>query len=52
MTADDLGVLKCDLRHDRNIGERLARHGMHPVPYEEGLAVARCIQVLRYLGAH
>ena len=52
MTADDLGALKCDLRHDRNVGERLAHHGMHPVPYEEGLAVARRIRASRYLGVH
>ena len=50
--ADGPGALKCDLRDDRNVGERLARHGMHPVPYEEGLAVARRIRASRYLGTH
>lgn len=50
--ADGPEALKCDLRDDRNVGERLARHGMHPVPYEEGLAVARRIRASRYLGAH
>ncbi|KAG6334433.1 hypothetical protein ID866_4654 [Astraeus odoratus] len=45
-----LVALKCDLRDDRNVAERLARHGMHAVQYEEGLAVARRIRASRYLG--
>ncbi|KIO07809.1 hypothetical protein M404DRAFT_135958 [Pisolithus tinctorius Marx 270] len=42
-------ALKCDLRDDRNVAERLARHGLHSVQYEEGLAVARRIRASRYL---
>ncbi|CAK5267786.1 unnamed protein product [Mycena citricolor] len=44
-----LVALKCDLRDDRSIRERLQRHGAHPVQYEEGLAVARRIRASRYL---
>lgn len=43
-------ALKCDLRDDRHIKERLVRYGTHPVQYEEGLAVARRIRASRYLG--
>ncbi|KAF7798004.1 hypothetical protein EIP86_009214 [Pleurotus ostreatoroseus] len=46
-----LVALKCDLRDDRAIQERLARFNMHTVQYEEGLAVARRIRASRYLGA-
>ncbi len=45
-----LVALKCDLRDDRAVQERLARYGMHTVQYEEGLAVARRIRASRYLG--
>ena len=44
-------ALKCDLREDRQVMERLAQFGMHTVQYEEGLAVARRIRASRYLGA-
>lgn len=44
-----LVALKCDLRDDRTVQERLARYGMHTVQYEEGLAVARRIRASRYL---
>ena len=43
-------ALKCDLRDDRTILERLQRFSTHPVQYEEGLAVARRIRASRYLG--
>ncbi|KAI6044219.1 small GTPase superfamily [Pisolithus marmoratus] len=42
-------ALKCDLRDDRNVAERLARHGLHSVQSEEGIAVARRIRASRYL---
>ncbi|KAJ6625004.1 P-loop containing nucleoside triphosphate hydrolase protein [Mycena sp. CBHHK59/15] len=42
-------ALKCDLRDDRPVKERLQRYGTHPVQYEEGLAVARRIRASRYL---
>ncbi|KAJ7113688.1 P-loop containing nucleoside triphosphate hydrolase protein [Mycena crocata] len=44
-----LVALKCDLRDDRPVKERLQRYGAHPVQYEEGLAVARRIRASRYL---
>jgi Rho family, other len=44
-------ALKCDLRDDRTVRERLARYGRRTVQYEEGLAVARRIRASRYLGA-
>ncbi|KAF9478286.1 hypothetical protein BDN70DRAFT_860383 [Pholiota conissans] len=44
-----LVALKCDLRDDPAIKERLKRYGTHPVQYEEGLAVARRIRASRYL---
>ena len=43
-------ALKCDLRDDAAVKERLNRYGSHPVQYEEGLAVARRIRASRYLG--
>ncbi|RXW23972.1 hypothetical protein EST38_g1866 [Candolleomyces aberdarensis] len=46
-----LVALKCDLREDRAVKERLQRYGGHTVQYEEGLAVARRIRASRYLGA-
>lgn len=45
-----LAALKCDLRDDRNVRERLARYNKTTVQYEEGLAVARRIRASRYLG--
>ncbi|KDQ61621.1 hypothetical protein JAAARDRAFT_31097 [Jaapia argillacea MUCL 33604] len=44
-----LVALKCDLRDDRSVKERLARYGTHPIQYEEGLTVARRIRASRYL---
>lgn len=43
-------ALKCDLRDDRAVMERMAYHGTKPVQYEDGLAVARRIRASRYLG--
>jgi hypothetical protein len=43
-------ALKCDLRDDRAVKERLDRYREHTVQYEEGLAVARRIRASRYLG--
>ncbi|KAF5355305.1 hypothetical protein D9758_005982 [Tetrapyrgos nigripes] len=44
-----LVALKCDLRDDWPVKERLSRYNAHPVQYEEGLAVARRIRASRYL---
>jgi Rho family, other len=44
--------LKCDLRDDRHVREKLARYNRQPVQYEEGLEVARRIRASRYLGRH
>jgi len=44
-----LVALKCDLRDDRDVKERLIRYGQRPVEYEEGLATARRIRASRYL---
>jgi len=44
-----LVALKCDLRDDYAVKERLQRYGTHPVQYEEGLAIARRIRASRYL---
>ncbi|KAF8074773.1 P-loop containing nucleoside triphosphate hydrolase protein [Lyophyllum atratum] len=44
-----LVALKCDLRDDRGVRDRLQRFGTHAVEYEEGLAVARRIRASRYL---
>ncbi|KAJ1306860.1 hypothetical protein OPQ81_007845 [Rhizoctonia solani] len=44
-----LVALKCDLRDDPVVRDRLSRFGSHPVIYEEGLAVARRIRASRYL---
>lgn len=44
-----LVALKCDLRDDRAVQDRLARYSQSPVQYEEGLAVARRIRASRYL---
>lgn len=46
----DLKALKCDLREDVGIRDKLSRRGLQPVGYEEGLAVARSIRATRYLG--
>jgi len=44
-----LVALKCDLREDRAVKDRLQRYGQHTVQYEEGLTVARRIRASRYL---
>jgi len=44
-----LVALKCDLRDDGTVRERLARFGQSTIQYEEGLAVARRIRASRYL---
>ncbi|RXK39186.1 rho family protein [Tremella mesenterica] len=44
-----LVALKCDLREDVTVKEKLARRNMRTVSYEEGLAVARVIRATRYL---
>ncbi|CAE6418046.1 unnamed protein product [Rhizoctonia solani] len=44
-----LVALKCDLRDDPVVRDRLSRFGSRPVIYEEGLAVARRIRASRYL---
>ncbi|GAA6049557.1 hypothetical protein JCM3770_000846 [Rhodotorula araucariae] len=41
-------ALKCDLRTDAVVCEKLEQHMMRPVQYEEGLAVARRIGASRY----
>jgi len=42
-------ALKCDLRDDRTVRDKLARYNKHAVQYEEGLEVARRIRASRYL---
>ena len=42
--------MKCDLREDERTRERLARHGEKCVAYDEGLAMAKHIRAVRYLG--
>ncbi|BGP12639.1 Rho GTPase [Rhodosporidiobolus nylandii] len=44
-----LVALKCDLREDQAARERLARHGVAPVEYEQGLLIAKRIRASRYL---
>ncbi|KAF8740010.1 hypothetical protein AX14_003926 [Amanita brunnescens Koide BX004] len=44
-----LVALKCDLRDDSHVKERLQRYGTRPVQYEEGVTVARRIRASRYL---
>jgi len=44
-----LVALKCDLRDDHFVRDRLARQNLRPVDYEEGLTVARRIRASRYL---
>jgi len=44
-----LVALKCDLRDEPTVQDRLARYGLHTVQYEDGLAVARRIRASRYL---
>jgi Rho family protein len=43
-------ALKCDLREDPDVKNKLAQRGLQPVSYEEGLATARAIRATRYLG--
>ncbi|KAK4683490.1 hypothetical protein P7C73_g6764, partial [Tremellales sp. Uapishka_1] len=42
-------ALKCDLRDDETIKDKLARRSLSPVTYDQGLAVARTIRASRYL---
>ncbi|KAI9636094.1 small GTPase superfamily [Dioszegia hungarica] len=42
-------ALKCDLREDPAVREKLARRSLQPVTYEDGLSVARTIRAVRYL---
>jgi len=44
-----LVALKCDLRDDQHVKERLQRYGTRPIQYEEGVTVARRIRASRYL---
>ncbi|GAA6004440.1 hypothetical protein JCM10207_000728 [Rhodosporidiobolus poonsookiae] len=44
-----LVALKCDLREDWNVREKLARHGQQIVEYEQGLTMAKRIRANRYL---
>ncbi len=43
-------ALKCDLRDDEQTKQRLAKYGEKCVSYEEGLAMAKEIKAVRYLG--
>ena len=43
-------ALKCDLRDEETIIEKLSRRGEHPITYDAGLAMARMIRASRYLG--
>jgi len=45
-----LVALKCDLRDDDRTKERLAKYGEKCITYEEGLAMAKQIRAVRYLG--
>lgn len=45
-----LVALKCDLREDEATKERLARYDEKCVSYDEGLAMAKYIKAVRYLG--
>lgn len=47
-----LVALKCDLRDDEGIKERLAKYGEKCISYEEGLAMAKQIRAVRYLGIY
>jgi Rho family, other len=46
-----LVALKCDLRDDEGTKERLARHNEKCISYDEGLAMAKHIRAVRYLGS-
>jgi hypothetical protein len=46
-----LVALKCDLRDDEQIKQRLAKYGETCVSYDEGLQMAKRINAVRYLGA-
>lgn len=45
-----ISALKCDLREEPDVKEKLFRRGLRPVSYEDGLSVARAIRATRYLG--
>jgi len=46
-----LVALKCDLRDDDRTKERLAKYGEKCITYDEGLAMAKQIRAVRYLGS-
>jgi Rho family protein len=48
--ASLISALKCDLREEPDVKEKLYRRGLRPVSYEEGLSSARAIRATRYLG--
>jgi hypothetical protein len=48
--ADTIAALKCDLRGDPGVLEKLDLYGLSPVSYAEGLAVAERIDATRYVG--
>lgn len=43
-------ALKCDLRDDADVNDKLSKRQLHTVTYDEGLSVARAIGATRYLG--
>jgi len=45
-------ALKCDLRDDEGTKERLAKYGEKCISYEEGLAMAKQMRAVRYLGIY
>jgi Rho family, other len=45
-----LVALKCDLRDDEATRERLAKFNEKCISYEEGLAMAKKLRAVRYLG--
>ena len=47
-----LAALKCDLREDEATKERLQNYNEECITYDEGLAMARKIKAVRYLGTH
>ena len=47
-----LVALKCDLRDDEGTKERLDKFGEKCITYEQGLATAKNIKAVRYLGTY
>jgi Rho family protein len=56
LTPTNIGVklvlvaLKCDLRDDEATKERLDKYGEKCISYEQGLAMAKQLKAVRYLG--